>query len=177
MYQISRIKNFLTTEQLKTVIHAYVTSRIDQNNSLLLGLPKNSTRCIQYVQNASARLITGLKKHEHITPTLISLHWLPVEYRVLFKVLLLTFKCLNGQGPTYLQDLLVPYKPTRSLRSSNDNLLSLPPKCNYKSIEKRLFSSRAPYEWNNLPRNLRESKTVDAFKSGLKTYLFRLAYH
>ena len=126
LYQISKIRRFLTTEQTKSVIHAYVTSRIDQNNRLLIGLPKNSLKRLQYVQNASAKLIVGAKKHDHVTPTLITLHWLPVEQRILFKVLLLTFKCLNGQGPTYLKNLLVPYTPTRTLRSASGNLLVLP---------------------------------------------------
>jgi hypothetical protein len=173
LFQISKIRHFLTTEQVKSVIHAYVTSRIDQNNSLLLGLPKNSIKRIQCVQNASARLILGLKKYEHITPGLLSLHWLPVEYRILFKVLLLTFKCLNGQGPTYLKDLLVPYVPTRSLRSSSDNLLCTP-KTHYAETLKRSFSARAPNEWNKLPRELKDCDSSNVFKSKLKNIFLGL---
>ena len=109
LYQISKIRHFLTTEQTKCVIHAYVTSRIDQNNSLLLGLPQRLLKSLQYIQNASAKLIVGAKKRDHVTGTLMSLHWLPVKQRILFKVLLLTFKTLLGQGPAYLKDLLVPY--------------------------------------------------------------------
>ena len=104
LYQISKIRRYLTTEQAKSVIHAYVTSRLDQNNSLLLGLPKKSLRCLQCIQNACAKLIVGGKKHDHVTPILISLHWLPVEQRIIFKVLLLAFKALNEKGPTYLKD-------------------------------------------------------------------------
>ena len=75
-----------------------------------------------------------------------------------------------------MSDLLVPYLPSRPLRSSTDNLLTIPSKANLKTIEKRLFSIRGPKEWNDLPSNLRRSKTVDVFKSRLKTYLFSLAH-
>ena len=66
LIQISKMKQFLTLEQLKSVIHAYVASRIDQNNSLLLGLPKESIKHLQPVNNAASKLILGLKKHDHV---------------------------------------------------------------------------------------------------------------
>ena len=74
------------------VIHAYVISRLDQNNSLLLGLPKFMIKRLQMIQNAAARLILGGQKRDHVTPLLIQLHWLPVEKRIIFKVLLLVYK-------------------------------------------------------------------------------------
>ena len=124
----------------------------------------------------SARLILGVKKHEHITPGLISLHWLPVQYRIIFKVLLLTYKCMHGKGPGYLNDLLEQYIPTRTLRSSTDNLLCVP-KTRYVEAERRAFSVRAPREWNDLPRNIKNCESVCSFRSNLKTYLFRVAYN
>ena len=89
LFQMSKIKQFLTIEQLKSVIHAYATFRIDQNNSLLLELPKEYINHLQYVLNAASKLILGLK-NDIVTPVFITLHWLSVEYRSLFKVLLLT---------------------------------------------------------------------------------------
>ena len=68
--------------------HAYVTSLFDQNNSLLIWLTKKSLNQLQIVQNASARLIMGLKTTDHIIRTLIQLRWLPVDKCVIFKVLL-----------------------------------------------------------------------------------------
>ena len=91
LHQISRVKKYLSQDQIKTLVHAYVTSRLDQNNALLVGLPKKSLHPLQMVQNASARLIMGIKKHDHISPTLIELHWLPVEQRIIFKLLLLVY--------------------------------------------------------------------------------------
>ena len=98
LFQISKIKQFLTLKQLKSVIHTYVTSSIDHNNSLLLGLlPEESIKNLQSVQNAALKLTLGLKKYDHVMPALITLHWLPVEYCILFRVLILTFRSLNGQ--------------------------------------------------------------------------------
>ena len=176
LHQISRIKKYLMPIQLKTLIHSHVTSRLDYNNCLLIGIPSKDISRLQLVQNSAARLIAGLKKKDHITPTLVKLHWLPVKYRILYKLLLLTFKSLNGKGPEYLQELLIPYIPSRSLRSSNDCKL-LVPKTNFVETAKRAFCVRAPQEWNNLPAWLRNKTTVDSFKNNLKTYLFKQAYH
>ena len=177
LYKISKVKQFLTTEQLKTVIHAYVISRLDQNNSLLLGLPKFMIKRLQMIQNAAARLLLGGRKRDHVTPLLIQLHWLPVEKRIIFKVLLLVYKSLHDIGPAYLKELLVPYEPSSSvsLRSANKELLVLPNR-HYVETKKRDFAYRGPQEWNMLPSDIKESKDVESFKRALKTYFFRLAY-
>ncbi|KAJ8404091.1 hypothetical protein AAFF_G00344410, partial [Aldrovandia affinis] len=67
---------------------------------------------LQLVQNTAARILTRSKKYEHITPVLASLHWLPIKYRADYKVLLLTFKAVNGLAPLYLTEMIAPYKPT-----------------------------------------------------------------
>jgi hypothetical protein len=85
---IAKIGNFLSYDTAKLLIHAFVSSKLDNCNSLLYGLPKHILRKLQYVQNASARVIAGLRKHDHIKPTLIELHWLPVDRRIEFKILL-----------------------------------------------------------------------------------------
>ena len=175
LYQISKIRRYLTTDQTKSVIHAYVTSRLDQNNSLLLGLPKKSLKCLQCIQNASAKLIVRGRKHDHVTPILKNLHWLPIEQRILFKLLLLTFKSLNDQGPAYLKDLLVHYKPSRTLRSSSSMMLCCH-RTHYVDTSRRAFYARAPAEWNRLPISLKNSDSIASFKSKLKTFLFKVAF-
>ncbi len=75
-------------KDLQTAIHAFITSRLDYCNLLYLGLPKSSLNRLQLVQNAAARLITGTRKREHITPVLASLHWLTFKFCVDFKILL-----------------------------------------------------------------------------------------
>ena len=123
---ISRIRQFLDTASTKTLVHAYVTSKLDYCNSLLIGLPKCELDKLQRVMNCAARLITRKKKRDHITPVLHSLHWLLVPERVEFKILLLTFKALNGLAPTYLTELLKLHCSGRSLRSNNQMLLDIP---------------------------------------------------
>ena len=168
------MKKYITSDQLKTVVHAYVTSILDQNNSLLKGQPKTALQKLTRIQNAAARAITGVKKHDHITCHLRDLHWLPIPYRIDFKILLLVFKTLNGKGPEYLNELLVPYVPSRSLRSSSSNNLVVPRV--HSVAGERSFSYSAPKRWNELPQNIKNSQSINALKTALKTYYFDLAY-
>ena len=111
----------------------------------------------------------------HITPVLSMLHWLPIKFRIQFKVLVLTYKALHGQAPVYISDLLQPYITNRSLRSSNQGLLVVP-RTRLKTKGDRSFEVVAPTLWNALPVNLRSAVSVDAFRKHLKTYLFQLAF-
>ena len=87
-----------------------MTSRLDYCNSLLNGVPDYKLKRVQRMQNIAARIVSRCPYRDHITPVLESLHWLPVKYRILFKLLLLTYKCLNGLGPGYLSCLVMPLK-------------------------------------------------------------------
>jgi len=118
------LRKFISTKNAETLIHAFITSRLDNCNSLLYGLPNTLLDKLQYVQNSAARLLTLSKKHDHITPILFNLHWLPINYRIKYKILLFTFKALHGLAPSYIGDLISRYKPGRSLRSSNELLLT-----------------------------------------------------
>ena len=120
---IYKIKRFLTPDTTVSIVHAFVTSRTDYCNSLLYGLPKCVLKKLQYVQNSAARLIKLSKKFDHVTPLLSTLHWLPIEQRIHFKVLLISYKAPNGKAPKYISDLLSLYIPGRNLRSANQKLL------------------------------------------------------
>ncbi|KAJ8390571.1 hypothetical protein AAFF_G00101770, partial [Aldrovandia affinis] len=166
---------FLSLIDAEKLVHAFVTSRLDYCNALLSGCSNASLRSLQLVQNAAARILTRTKKYEHISPVLASLHWLPINYRVDYKVLLLTYKVLHGLAPSYLTDLLHPYNPPRSLRSQDaDNLVV--PRISKNTAGGRAFSYRAPLLWNSLPISVKESDMVSIFKSRLKTHLFSLSY-
>ena len=169
---IAKISKFISSRHCETLIHAFVTSKIDHCNSLLSGLNQNQIQKLQYVQNSAARLLTGTRKQEHITPILKKLHWLPVTARIRFKILLMTFKCLNLLAPRYLTDLLTAYKPPRSLRLSTKQLL-VQPRYNLKTYGVRAFSVAAPSSWNALPLDIRNCKNITTFKSALKTHLFK----
>ena len=106
---------------------------------------------------------------------LASLHWLPVKAIADFKVLLLTYKALHGLAPTYLSDLVLPYIPTRTLRSQDVGLLTVP-RISKQTAESRAFSYRAPFLWNGLPTHVRDADSVSTFKSLLKTHLFSRSY-
>ena len=158
-------------------IHAFISSRLDYCNSLLSGIDQSSLRRLQLVQNAAARLLTGTKKREHITPVLAALHWLPVHFRIDFKILLFTFKSLHGLAPSYLADLVKPYIPERALRSANQHLLIPPNRPNgLRSRGDRAFAAAAPRLWNSLPLAIRCTNSIESFKSQLKTYFYSLAF-
>jgi hypothetical protein len=117
----------------------------------------------------------GLKKEDDVTPTLRKLHWLLVGYRILYNILLLTFKSINGYDPDYLKEIIHKYVPPCALRSETENRLQVP-KSQYILTQKRAFGVRAPVEWNQLPCHLRHIDNVEAFKTALKTYFFKMAY-
>ena len=140
-----------------------------------MGVNKASISRLQLVQNAAARLLTGTGKYDHITPVLSALHWLPVHFRIHFKILLFTFKAQNGLAPQYLSDLLEDYVPSRALRSATQKKLIVP-KTNLKSRGDRAFSVAAPTLWNALPLHIKTAPTVETFKSRLKTHFYTLAF-
>ncbi len=123
---IAKLRNMLPVSDAEKLVHAFMTSRLDYCNALLGGCPASSINKLQVVQNAAARVLTRSRKYDHITPILQSLHWLPIKYRISYKILLLTYKALNGLAPAYLTSLLSHYNPSRSLRSQNSGLLVVP---------------------------------------------------
>jgi len=171
---IARIRCFVSRQDLEKLVHAFITSRVDYCNGLLTGLPKKTIRQLQLIQNAAARILSRTRKYEHITPVLRSLHWLPVRFRIDFKVLLLVYKSFNGLGPQYIADMLTEYKPNRSLRSLGSYQLEIP-RVHSKHGESA-FSYYASRSWNQLPEEIRCAPTVVTFKSRLKTLLFRCAF-
>ena len=95
----------------KLLLLVVVTSRLDYCNAVLYGLPDYLIQRLQYVMNAVAKVIICKRKFDHVTRLLIELHWLPVRQRIVFKILLYTFKALHGVTPMYLTELISPYIP------------------------------------------------------------------
>ena len=153
----------------------FVSSRLGYCNALLIGIPNKSLQRLQYVQNSAARILMRVRKYDHITPILHSLHWLPVSARIEFKVSLLTHQCIHGNVPPYLKELLTPTTTARSLRSNNSNRLHLP-RTKLSTMGDRAFCSAAPRIWNALPDHLRALQTTETFKKGLRTFIFSRSY-
>jgi hypothetical protein len=174
--QLAKVKPFLSRKHFETVIHAFVTTRLDYCNALYVGVSASSISRLQMVQNAAARLLMGSGKYEHISPILASLHWLPIRFRIDFKISLFTFKALNGLAPPYLAELLHPYTPARALRSADQLFLGVP-KTKRKLRGDRAFAVVAPKIWNGLPLFIRQASSVSDFKSLLKCHLFSLAFN
>ena len=171
---INKIRKVLDDNSAASLIHSLVTSRLDNGNALLSGINEKLVHKLQLTQNAAARILTRTKKFDHITPVLSKLHWLPIHQRITFKILVLTWKALNGTAPEYLRDLLPLYTPSRSLRSSDKCLLTTPRTSTVHGD--RAFAAFAPNMWNSLPFELRDCKSIDCFKKELKTHLFKHAY-
>ena len=120
-------------------------------------------------------VLDPLLRQEIWTPILRSLQWLPVHYKIIFKILLLTYKALNGLAPDYIKDLLKYNDSRRTLRSSNNRLLD-EPRANLKTYGERAFSVAALRLWNKLSLHIRLSPSEAVFKANLKTYLFKRAF-
>ena len=117
-----------------------------------------------------------MPRFDHITPVLADLHWLPVRYRIKFKILLLVFKALMGKAPQYIRDMVRPRQSlSHKLRSSSAVVLMTPStKC--KTFGDRAFQSSAPTLWNQLPGFIRMAEDTVSFKGLLKEHFFNEAF-
>ena len=176
MRQLWMVRRSLTTDAVQTLVHAFVSSRLDYCNGLFVGISEGLLDRLQRIQNAAARLVTGTRKYEHITPVLRSLHWLPVRQRIVFKVATFVFKCLHGLAPSYLAGdcVLKSTMPNRQrLRSASSQELDVPRTTN-KMLGPRAFGVCGPTIWNKLPVDLQNPDlSLQVFRRRLKTHLFR----
>ena len=153
-------------------MHAFVTTRLDDLNSLLYGMPDYIIKRLQRLLNAAARIITNLRKYDHITDAMKKLHWLPIESRIHYKVLVLVHACVHNISPPYLSSILTSYVPSREMRSSGKLNLHQPI-TNMVTYGKRSFAYGGPRLWNNLDIKLRLTRD---FQTGIKTHLYKSVY-
>ena len=146
-------------------------------NSLLYGLPASYIIKLQWVQTAAARLISNTTRFDHISPVMKDLHWLPVKYRIMFKLVVYTFKALHGNAPTYIHQLIrLKPRSNYNLRSNTKYLLLDLPNKTKKTTRDRAFFAAAPTLWKSLPDELRALGSLKTFLAQLKTHYFNLAY-
>ena len=175
--RICNIWKYLTTDACSTLILGLCISHLDYANALYYGLPDKTISHLQTVQSMCAKLTLRKSKYDSTTEALSQLHWLPIKYRINFKIATITHKCIYGTAPQYLKDLLIPVSNPRSLRSSNDRTKLIIPFTRCKTFAARSFSIAAPTIWNQLPKSLRETTNFELFKRQLKTHLYRVAFY
>ena len=172
LWNISRIRRFIDKDTCSTTMRALVLSKLDYANSTLLGCKKADILRLQRLQNKAARIIFRVPRRHSSSQLLSTLHWLPIDKRIIFKTLLYIYKSLNDLAPIYLSDSISLFIPSRKgLRSSMDTLRLDIPRSSRK-YGARSFSVHGPTLWNNIPLAIRSSPTATIFKSRLKTGIF-----
>ena len=156
----------------KIFVSAFVLFRLDYCNTLLSGCPKHLEK-LQKVQNSAARLVLKAHKWDHVSPLLRTLHWLPIKARIEYMLSALCHSFFSDTAPVYLSDLLRVYSPSRQLLSSSDSKTLRIPPTKTKTSGHRSFSYAEPSVWNSLSREIRHIQSATAFKTALKTHLFK----
>ena len=180
---LRHIRSQIDTPTANKIACSVISSRLDYCNAVLSGMSKHNFDRLQRVQNAAARAVVNSRSRSSVSSILRDLHWLPVQYRVDYKIAMLTFKVLTTAEPAYLHSLLHVTRPARTTRLSSSGTLLDVPFCK-SVISSRAFSCCAPTLWNSFPQSMRDSVnvdsslqsvSVDSFKRMLKTHLFKLA--
>jgi hypothetical protein len=150
----------MSEEAVRTLTHAFISSRLDYCNRLYRGISDGLLNRLQSVQNSAAGLLIGLGRREHITPVLRQLHWLPVRQRVRFKLATLVHRALAGTAPAYLPDEchLSSSAAGRRLRSADTRSCVL--RRPHNTFGERCFAAAGPSVWNSLPPQLRQPDSV-----------------
>jgi len=177
--QLRVVRRSLPADVLKTLLHAFISCRLDYCNAMFYGLPKCDILKMQSVQNAAARLFGGLRKYDHITPVMQNeLHWLPINSRIEYKIATLVYKSLHQLAPSYISEMCRPASQSQFLASHRSAAHGdlIPHRWNTVSYGRRCFHYAAPQVWNNLPGSIRQRSTLTLFRKDLKTYFFRKAY-
>lgn len=167
---IGRIKNCLDVASRILLVQNLVLSKLDYCNACFANVPAYQITKLQRVMNAAVRMIYNLRKREHVTPYLNKAHFLPVKFRIKFKLCLLVYKALNRIAPDYMTEMLTEHTPT--LRDGRDiKMLEFPP-----NKEKTIYYQMCS-DWNALPLNIRNLDYLPNFKNKLKTYYFNEAFN
>ena len=158
---LSKVRYPLDCDQMKLVVNSMVLSCLDYCNGLYFGIAEKHLKQLQILQNSAAKLITGKRKFDHVGDDLVSLHWLHVKKRIIFKIALLAYKAVNGFAPVYLQDMFRYSHHGHALKLITPSVRS--------RYGKRSFSYVGPKIYNNLPTYITSSENTKQFKVLLKT--------
>ena len=173
--RLKQLSKFVNKSSLQTLAASFILSRFDYCNALFKNMKKSQIQKLQKLQNFAAKVVLNKSIFDHATPCLFDLHWLPISFRIDYKIATITFKCLHGLSPQYLSDLVEIYTPSRTLRSASQHLLKSKT-TKFKTLGDRSFSHTAPLVWNSLPQSLRCETSFEIFKKNLKTFYFQKAF-
>ena len=168
LHNIAKIRHYLTVNACKTIVHALVTSKLYYGNAVLFGINEGLINKLQMTQNSAARLIVRQRRRDHNTPVLIALHWLPIRYRIIYKILVLTFLAIHNLVPAYITDLISAYEPGRQLRSASRLLLTVPRHNLYTFVRVLLVDYSKAFDHIN-----NEILIAKLYDMGLPAYLVR----
>ena len=159
--QIKAIRKCIPTDAARSLVNAFIVSRLDYCNSIYAGLPQTQMDRLQLVFNAAARLIFGVARDSHITPLLRDrLHWLRVKERVTYKLCVIVLKSLHGMAPAYLSEMCVQVcdgrratlrSATASRAASAAGRLVEPKRTTRTMYGERAFAVAGPAALHNLP--------------------------
>jgi len=175
--QLRRVRRPLDAESAATLVHAFVTSRVDYCNAILAGAPKSITDKLQRVMNAAARVVSDTRKYDRGLTHLLhnELHWLDVPQRVQYKLCATVHRCLQHKAPQYMTVCCIHTSDIarrQHLRSASSHQLFVP-RHRRSMFGRRAFSVAGPAAWNSLPDYLRDpTRSIDSFRRDLKTFLF-----
>jgi len=145
---LCHIRPALSESMAATLGASLVQSRLDYANSITYGMSASNMHKLQSAQNSLTRVVLPPLRHLSASDRLSYLHWLPVHYRIQFKIATLTYKTLATCHPSYLYNLLQLHQPSQALRSSTKQLLQVP----YMSTDFgwHAFSCSSPATWNSI---------------------------
>ena len=176
--RLRQLRYIATSSTMQTLVSSIILTRLDYCNALLAGLPKSTLAPLTRILHAAIRLVANLPYDGSVSKALRERHWLPVDYRIGYKLCLMMHAVVHGRAPSYICDLVVPLatmKNRERLRSHSSGDYDVP---RVRTLfGSRAFSVAGPVAWNQLPTNLRTVAPVENFKSKLKTYLFEIAYN
>lgn len=171
---LRHIRPLINFDAAKMIAQDIVTARLDYCNGLLYGTSASNLQRLQTAQNSLARAVCQAPWASSATELRRSLHWLPVRQRIDYKLAVIAYRTRQTRVPAYLASLIDDYRPTRTLRSSDQLLLNQP---SVKlALSARAFSVNAPAVWNSLPFECRSAQSFTTFKRLLKTKLYDTAY-
>ena len=160
-----------------TLVHAFVSSRVDYCNAVFAGAPKTITDRLQRVLNAASRVFSDTRKFDRGLSRIMhtELHWLDVPERINYKLGMLMYRCQHNKAPRYLMDHCtsvsnVAYR--QRLRSASSHKVSVP-RHRLSIYGRRAFAVAGPTVWNSSPEDMRDPDvSEDSYRQSLKTFLF-----